>query len=92
MARADKADVTPFDRRCGIIGRPGMPVWSPDGRKLAIGAYNGVYLMNTDGTKLRQVWLDNGRGIFGDSRPSWGPDPHTRRPSGHPNPNCAACN
>jgi TolB protein len=52
----------------------GSPVWSPDGRRIAFDAeprYDEViYVMNADGSKLRQLTPD---AAF-DSEPSWSPD------------------
>lgn len=53
------------------------PAWSPDGSQIAfIGAVNGqhkVWLMNADGTNLRQLTKDAGF----DSDPTWSPDGST---------------
>lgn len=53
------------------------PAWSPDGSQIAfIGAVNGqhkVWLMNADGTNLRQLTKDAGF----DSSPTWSPDGST---------------
>jgi dipeptidyl aminopeptidase/acylaminoacyl peptidase len=87
-------DVTPFmtAARCRAIGSPGMPVWSPDGRKIAIGTTYGVDVINADGSHNRQVLRESGRGAFGDSRPNWGPNPTGDTVSRHLRPNCPSCN
>jgi Tol biopolymer transport system component len=52
----------------------GSPVWSPDGRRIAFDAEPGsdvaIYVMNVDGSKLRQVTPDGAD----DYEPSWSPD------------------
>src|SRR5262249_30764725 len=50
-------DVTPPSFRwLGHIGIAGAPAWSPDGRKLAVSDRAGTFVINRDGTHLRQVW------------------------------------
>ena len=77
-------DVTPPSPfRCNAIGVRGTPVWSPDGRKIAIGASPtrpglpyGTFVMNADGTNLvrltGRVHTTEG---FAQPRPSWRPLP-----------------
>jgi hypothetical protein len=94
LATPGGADVTPgrAGAACRVIGKPGAPAWSPGGRQLAIGAYDGVYVMNSNGTHLREVMLENGRGVLGYARPAWGPDPSGRHPGRRPTPHCPGCN
>ena len=68
-------DVTPPGRlgRCRAIGVSGVPVWSPDGRKIAIATNRGIYVMNADGSGLSLVTALTGRGMFGLGRPTWRP-------------------
>jgi len=69
-------DVTPVPGpfRCYAIGVPGVPVWSPDGRKIAIGTTNrGTYVMDADGTHLRRLTKQGATGATGLGRPSWRP-------------------
>ena len=58
------------DRR----GHP-APAWSPDGRKIAVGTDTALYVMNANGTGLRQ--LQRGRfrfaALWGYIRPAWRP-------------------
>ena len=71
-------DVTPrTGARCRrAIGVAGQPVWSPDGRKIAVGNRRGVYVMNADGSNLSKLTSVDPTGIFGFSRPTWQPLPH----------------
>jgi Tol biopolymer transport system component len=87
-------DVTPYSSavHCNVIGSPGMPVWSPDGRELAIGTTYGVEVVTADGRHDDEVLHENDRGTFGDSRPNWGADPTENALSRHFRPNCPACN
>jgi Tol biopolymer transport system component len=56
----------------GSTGGLGLPVWSPDGRKLGFDTRKGfVYVINRDGSGLRSV----GHMAFGLAfAPSWSPD------------------
>jgi Tol biopolymer transport system component len=66
-------DVTPNARpgRCGGIGpRYAHPAWSPDGSRLAVTSWNGLYVMNADGSHVRAIIGTDG---FGDARPTWQP-------------------
>jgi Tol biopolymer transport system component len=69
-------DVTPPTAPCDGIGPAGHPVpaWSPDGQQIAVGTDTAEYVMNADGTGLRQLQ----RGTFthwleGYIRPAWQP-------------------
>ncbi|MDQ2982640.1 MAG: hypothetical protein M3R70_01760 [Actinomycetota bacterium] len=74
-------DVTPSTplsasarRACAGLGKPGVPLWSPDGRWLAIGTRYGIYKMTADGSRLIHwftvpVWSARGR----LARPGWQP-------------------
>jgi len=63
-----------------VIGPPGEPVWSPDGRKIAViderpGPTQGTYVMNSNGahqTRLTRITGDSAAGV---ARPSWRPHP-----------------
>jgi Tol biopolymer transport system component len=72
-------DVTPpVPTRChaiGIAGAPvsSVPVWSPDGRKIAITTRKGIYVMDADGSDLIFVTTQTGKGMFGIGRPTWRP-------------------
>jgi hypothetical protein len=74
------SDLTPRSHAggCRHIGLRGAPVWSPDGRKIAVayatvGATHGLYVMNADGSHLRHLTHDAGRGDGGLMRPAWRP-------------------
>ncbi|MDF1504722.1 hypothetical protein PYV61_17320, partial [Roseisolibacter sp. H3M3-2] len=53
------------------------PSWSPDGRQIVmtgnVGGITDLYIVNADGTGLRQLTRDR----FGDMQPSWSPDGRT---------------
>jgi Tol biopolymer transport system component len=75
-------DVTPRLRgqRCRHIGIAGQPVWSPDGRRIAVahdahGPARGVYVMNSDGTHLVHLTRATGFSAVGVARASWRPRP-----------------
>ena len=60
------------------VGINGAPVWSPDGRKIAMSnRLNGTWIMNVDGTALRQVSSHSGDAvdISHRPRPAWRPRP-----------------
>lgn len=73
------ADATPGPRGpCAHIGVPGQPVFSPDGRKIAVnaplhGARRGVYVMNADGSGLARLTGVTGHSDFGVARLAWQP-------------------
>ncbi|MFF3723684.1 amidohydrolase family protein [Streptomyces erythrochromogenes] len=56
---------------------PGRPVFSPDGRRLAMSAYRGgtfhLWVMNADGSGLRRLT----DGPFDHRAPAWSPDGRT---------------
>jgi TolB protein len=48
----------------------GLPIWSPDGRKIVFERGRDLYVMNTDGSGLRRLTRDTAY----DERPVWSPD------------------
>ena len=69
-------DVTPPTAPCDGIGPADHPVpaWSPDGQQIAVGTDTAQYVMNPNGTRLRQ--LQRGRftqALWGYIRPAWRP-------------------
>jgi WD40-like Beta Propeller Repeat len=72
-------DATPRSHGgCAHIGVPGQPVFSPDGRKIAVnaplhGARRGVYVMNADGSGLARLTGVTGHSDFGVARLAWQP-------------------
>ncbi len=63
--------------RCQHIGMPGQPIWSPDGKKIAInsgpGKTQGIYIMNANGTHLTHLTRTTGRSAAGIARAAWRP-------------------
>jgi Tol biopolymer transport system component len=74
-------DATPHSQaRCRHIGVRGQPVWSPDGRTIAIaypttGPTRGLYLINADGSHLTHLTRAAGQAVWGIARPAWQPRP-----------------
>jgi len=68
-------DVTPPSAPCDGIGpdRHPVPAWSPDGQQIAVGTNTGVYLMNANGTDLRQLQRGRPLWLAGYLRPAWRP-------------------
>jgi Tol biopolymer transport system component len=60
-------DAFPFEQMIG-------PTFSPDGRRIAFigatGEQSDLYVMNVDGSGLRQLTDD----LYGDAQPAWSPD------------------
>jgi hypothetical protein len=69
-------DVTPPAAPCDGIGPANHPVpaWSPDGRRIAIHANTGLYLMNANGSDLRRL-RERRTNLWNapDLRPAWRP-------------------
>jgi dipeptidyl aminopeptidase/acylaminoacyl peptidase len=56
LATPDGSDVTPGSGGCRHIGVDGAPVWSPDGRRIAMSLWKvGTFVMNADGSGLTRV-------------------------------------
>ena len=53
------------------VGRSLNPAWSPDGKKIVFGSERDenmeIYVMNADGTGLRNLTLNRAR----DAHPDW---------------------
>ena len=63
---------------CPGIGPPGWPVWSPDGRTIAIATDrgHGLYEVRSDGTDLRQITSTSILAVaHAVIRPAWRPEP-----------------
>jgi len=48
--------------------------WSPEGKQLAFSKNGGLYIVNADGTGLRNLTAETGNPSFGDIFPAWSPD------------------
>ena len=58
-----------------IIGHacdPGGPAWSPNGRELAVGCYDGLYLIDLGTDRARRILSDSFN--FDPPTPAWSPD------------------
>jgi dipeptidyl aminopeptidase/acylaminoacyl peptidase len=68
-------DATPTGNsdRCSGIGPGGWPIWAPDGTSIAIGTSQGIYLVDPDGTHLKQIAKSGPGNITGSLRPAWQP-------------------
>ena len=60
---------------CGEIGLAGAPVWSPDGRQIAMATLSGTYVMDRTGGHLHLVTPETGLGIWRTGLPAWQPLP-----------------
>lgn len=63
------------DRRELLPGRdvnwaPAVPAWSPDGKRIAFAGYDGITVMNADGSNRRVLFSVRGTA----DRPAWSPD------------------
>jgi WD40-like Beta Propeller Repeat len=79
LVTPDGRDVTPHSRagRCSGIGPAALgPVWSPDGRSLAVRASGRFYVMDADGKHVAPIPGTEG---FGQSLPLWWP-PERKEP------------
>ena len=65
--------------RAGVpVGIDGPPVWSPDGKKIAMSSrHHGTWVMNADGTGLLRLtrYSSVGLGVSQRPRPAWRPRP-----------------
>src|SRR5262249_28567266 len=73
------AEATPASgARCAHIGVPGQPVYSPDGRKIAINspggaARQGIYVIDSDGSHPHRLTRFTGSSVLGVARAAWRP-------------------
>jgi|GEM_PF-3580391 Tol biopolymer transport system component len=74
---ADGSDLTPVFQFQGQPGSIGPQAWSPDGSQLVFGSFDGIYVMNVDGTGVRRVARYEGEHACYDVDPSWSPDGST---------------
>lgn len=54
-------------------GGTGPQAWSPDGKQLAFASYDGIYVMNVDGTGAHRITRYEGSHACYDLLPSWSP-------------------
>ena len=74
LVTPEGVDVTPRgSSRCPHIGIRGLPIWSLDGKLIAIGTSSATYVMRADGTGLRRATSAAGEGVLGGGRPAWAP-------------------
>ncbi len=74
-------DVTPGRGPCRVIGATGVPIWSPDGTKIAVARVGwssmysraGIFVMDPDGSNMRPLTHETARGVNGRSDASWQP-------------------
>ncbi len=74
---ADGSDLTPIFQLQGQPGGIGPQAWSPDGSQLVFASFDGIYVMNADGTGVRRVTRYEGEHACYDVDPSWSPDGST---------------
>jgi Tol biopolymer transport system component len=81
LATVEGVDITPGSASdaCRVIGLRGRPAWSPDATAIAIGAPQGVYVVDADGGGLHRTTRDSSMGVLGGGRPAWTPGVGARR-------------
>lgn len=75
-----RADGTNLMRLVPLRDQPGglgPQAWSPDGGQLVFASFDGIYVMDADGTDVRQVTRYEGEHACYDLDPSWSPDGST---------------
>lgn len=77
IVSADGSDLTPVFQFQGQPGGIGPQAWSPDGSQLVFASFDGIYVMNADGTGVRRVTRHEGEHACYDVDPSWSPDGST---------------
>jgi len=85
LATPSGREATPISGpfRCRAMGIPGTPVWSPDGKKIAIGTRSGgIHVMEADGTDLSRITKKSAAGATRLGRPSWRRVAHHRDSKG----------
>lgn len=73
LVSAAVAGVAPLPAGCDTIGPEGIPAWSPDSRRVAIGAADGVYTVALAGGTARRITTQTGVGGYGAASPTWAP-------------------
>jgi Tol biopolymer transport system component len=74
VANADGSDArTIYSAPTGLNGA-GPVAWSPDGTELAFAEYDGIHVMNADGTGVRRISGFQGDFACYDLEPAWSPD------------------
>ena len=58
-------------------GETGAPAWSPDGTEIVFASLRGIFVVDTDGSNLREVVHYTGTHACYDLEPTWSPDGET---------------
>lgn len=83
LVSAKIAGVAPLPAGCDTVGPEGVPAWSSDSRRLAIGAADGIYTVALAGGAAQRITTQTGVGGYRAASPTWAPSsPATPSPRG----------